>query len=409
MVLRFMKAALRGVRAELAAGESGWVSVSPGQAWGGTGYSSHAGKTVSPTSALGLSAAWACVKGNSELIGSLPVAFYEKQANGSRARIEPDLAEVLTASPNSGQTAMEHWESAAAHLYLDGNQYAEKLFIGRRLVGLRPLFNVSPKRRDDGRFDYQFLENGRRHILPPDKVFHIRGFGGGDGIGMSVIKFGVQSFGSALAADETAARVFANGMTQGGFLESDQELDPEQRAQLQEYLATYAGSSKAGKTMILEAGLKFSGATMNPEDAQLLETRRFGVEDVCRWFGTPPIVIGHAGQGQTMWGTGVEAIMLAWLRMGINPILRRIETRISKDLIPPERRGKWFVEWNREAMLQMDSKAKGDFLSKMTASGIMSSDESRDKLNLPRRGGAADDLRAQVATAPIDLLGKDKT
>uniref|UniRef100_UPI000EB422FF phage portal protein n=1 Tax=Chachezhania antarctica TaxID=2340860 RepID=UPI000EB422FF len=337
------------------------------------------------------------------------VAFYEKQANGSRARIEPDLAEVLTASPNSGQTAMEHWESAAAHLYLDGNQYAEKLFIGRRLVGLRPLFNVSPKRRDDGRFDYQFLENGRRHILPPDKVFHIRGFGGGDGIGMSVIKFGVQSFGSALAADETAARVFANGMTQGGFLESDQELDPEQREQLQEYLATYAGSSKAGKTMILEAGLKFSGATMNPEDAQLLETRRFGVEDVCRWFGTPPIVIGHAGQGQTMWGTGVEAIMLAWLRMGINPILRRIETRISKDLIPPERRGKWFVEWNREAMLQMDSKAKGDFLSKMTASGIMSSDESRDKLNLPRRGGAADDLRAQVATAPIDLLGKDKT
>ena len=101
--------------------------------------------------------------------------------------------------------------------------------------------------------------------------------------------------------------------------------------------------------------------------------------------------------------------MLAWQRMGINPLLRRLETRIVKDLIPEGQRRRWFVEWNREAMLQMDSRAKGDFLSKMTASGIMSSDESRDKLNLPRRGGAADDLRAQLATAPIDLLGKDKT
>jgi phage portal protein BeeE len=103
-----------------------------------------------------------------------------------------------------------------------------------------------------------------------------------------------------------------------------------------------------------------------------LETRRFQVEDVCRWFGTPPVVIGHAGQGQTMWGSGVEAIMLAWLTLGINPQLRRNEGRIHKDLIPPGKRGRWYVEWNREAMLQMDSKAKGDFLSKMTTTGIMS-------------------------------------
>ncbi|MGY9046071.1 MAG: phage portal protein, partial [Rhodobacterales bacterium] len=60
--------------------------------------------------------------------------------------------------------------------------------------------------------------------------------------------------------------------------------------------------------------------------------------------------------------------------------------------------------WNREAMLQMDSKAKGDFLSKMTTNGIMSRDESRDKLNLPRRGGAADALTAQTALAGLDQL-----
>lgn len=105
-----------------------------------------------------------------------------------------------------------------------------------------------------------------------------------------------------------------------------------------------------------------------------------------------------------MWGSGVEAIMLAWLTLGINPQLRRNEARIQKDLIPPGKRGRWYVEWNREAMLQMDSKAKGEFLSKMTTTGIMSRDEGRDKLNLPRRGGAADELTAQTALAPIDKL-----
>lgn len=106
-----------------------------------------------------------------------------------------------------------------------------------------------------------------------------------------------------------------------------------------------------------------------------------------------------------MWGSGVEAIMLAWLTLGINPQLRRNEARIAKDLIPPGKRGRWYVEWNREAMLQMDSKSKGEFLSKMISNGIISRDEGRDKLNMARRGGAADELMAQTAHAPIDDLG----
>lgn len=408
MIGRLIKGAWRGVQQELTAGHSGWENLTGGSdPLAGVGRTSKAGKSVSETSALSLSAAWSCVKSNSQLIGSLPLTVFEKQADGSRKKIEPDLAEILTVSPSSGQTAMEFWESQAAQLLLSGNGYSEKLYVGSRLVGFRPLFNVAPKARSDGMFDYRVTEKGRTRTLPPNKVFHLRGFGAGDGLGLSAIKFGVQSIGSAIAADETAARVFANGMMASGVLESDQVLTPEQRVQLQKMLEQYVSSDRAGKIMITEGGLKYNQLQINPEDAQLLETRRFQVEDVCRWFGTPPVVIGHAGQGQTMWGSGVEAIMLAWLTLGINPMLRRIESRVAKDLIPPEKRGKWYLEWNREAMLQMDSQAKGEFLSKMTSGGIMTSDESRDKLNLERRGGAADELRAQTALAPLEQLIKD--
>lgn len=394
---------------QLAGGESGWLTLSGANTpFLGGGAVSTAGQRVSGETALKLSAAWGCVTRNAQVIGSLPLALYEKQADGSRVRVDNELSRILTAAPNPGQTALEFWESMAAAVQLQGNAYAERLTIGRRLVGLRPLFGVVPEPRGDGRFDYSVLQpDGTRRRLGPDQVFHLRGFGAGDGLGLSAIKYGVNSLGAALAADEAAGAMFGGGLMASGVLQSEQTLTPEQREALGGILGQYTGSSRAGKMMVLEAGLKYQQLQMNAEDAQLLETRRFQVEDVCRWFGVPPIIIGHAGQGQTMWGTGVEAIMLAWLTTGINPQLRRIEARVLRDLIPAEMRGRWYLEFNREAMLQMDSKAKGDFLSKMVAGGIMSGDEAREKLNLERRGGAADDLRAQVATAPIETLGKE--
>lgn len=407
MIGRVLKGAWRGAVHALADVESGWETLGGTVDLPSTGRMSNAGQTVTAERALKLSAAWACVRSNAQLIGSLPLAIYEKQSDGQKVRIEPDLAEILTIRPNQTQTGMEYWESRSSQIALTGNAYCERLEIGRRLVGLRPLQDVTPKRRPDGRYNYHVRENGKTTILPPEKVFHQRGFGAGNGLGLSTIKYGVESIGAALAADETSSRMFDNGMMASGILTSDQLLDEKQRGQLNSWLEQFVGSKRAGKVLTLEAGLSFQQMNINPEDAQLLDTRRFSVEDICRWFGTPPIIIGHAGSGQTMWGSGVEAIMLAWLTLGINPQLRRKEARLNRDIVPIEKRGKWSVEWNREAMLQMDSKSKAEFLTKLTNAGIQSPDESRDRLELPRRGGAADELHAQSAMAPLVSLGKD--
>lgn len=407
-MIRFMKAAVRGIKMELSAGESGWISLSDAVGWSSAGVTAKSGQVVSPETAMTLSAVWGCVKHTSELVSTLPMAMYEKKANGDRQVVEDHVSDILTESPNSEQTASEFWEGMIAHMLMRGNAYAEKQFIGSRLVGLKPLPNVVPERQKDGTFKYAVLDRGRKTYLPADKVFHLRGFGAGDGLGMSAVRYGAQSMGAALAADETASKVFANSMMPSGVITSDQSLSPEQRTQLATMLEAYVGSSRAGKTMVLEAGLDHKAVQMNPEDAQLLETRQFNVEDVCRWFGTPPIIIGHSSKGQTMWGSGVEAIMLSWRTLGINPLLKRVEARVKKDLIRPSGSRRRYIEYNREAMLQMDSKAKGEFMSKMGASGTMTANERREKLNLPRHNSAgADDLLAQTALAPLETLGKD--
>ncbi|MDK4577534.1 phage portal protein, partial [Kingella kingae] len=76
----------------------------------------------------------------------------------------------------------------------------------------------------------------------------------------------------------------------------------------------------AGKVMVLEAGLKYQGITLNPEAAQLLESRAFGIEEICRWFGVPPVLIGHTSASST-WGASIEALFQLFVTTGLRPLL----------------------------------------------------------------------------------------
>ncbi|MNS73414.1 Phage portal protein [compost metagenome] len=181
-------------------------------------------------------------------------------------------------------------------------------------------------------------------------------------------------------------------------------MTPEQRNDLRNLFKKFRGSENAGKVMVLEAGMKPIPFELKPEDAQMLESRRFNVEEICRWYGMPPIIIGHAADGQTMWGSGVEQILLAWLTLGINPLCKRIEARIRKDLIPLGEKRRVYAEFNREGLLQMDSTAKAAFLGAMVQNGLMDRNEGRSKLNLPNRPEAGA-LTAQTNLAPLDKLG----
>lgn len=399
------------VSASLAPGHSGFEgSVGSGPAFG---QLSSAGERVSPDTVMNLSSVWACTTRTAQLVASLPAAIYAKSADDSREAVSDPLSQILTVSPNKDQTAFEFWEGVVAQLLIRGNAPSELLKIGNRIVGLRPMINATPDIRQGQLYRWSFMDRGKLEYLPPEKVFNIPGFSQGGGLGISAVRAGVNSFGAALAADRTSSTFFANAMQPGAVVTWGTEGSvptPEQRSALKDILEKFTGSRKTGKTLVLPPTANYTPITITPEDAQLLETRRYAVEDICRWFGVPPIVIGHSSDGQTMWGTGVEAIMLSWLTTGVNPLLKRIEKRILKDLIPPEHRQDWYFEFNREAVLQMDSKSKGAFMSMMGASGTMTANERRRLLNLPRsRDLNADKLLAQTALSPLEFLGgKDK-
>lgn len=387
------------------------LRLTDGAAWQSLfGRESHAGKIVTLDTALQLSTVFACVKVNAQAVSSLPLAMYEKQRDDSRVRVDDDaVAEVIAESPNEDQTPLEFWEEQVAWLLTTGNSYAERTYSGRRLTSLQPIMSTQckPVRQPDGTLVYRVGDRGKFETLPRDKIFHIKGFGQGlknRDLGLSPLAYGAHSLGGAMAAEEAAGKMFGNSLQASGVLSSEQRLNKDQRKELQAVMESYVGSNNSGKLMILEAGLDYKQLQLSPEDAQMLETRRFSVEDLCRWYGTPPIIIGHAMDGQTMWGTGVEAILLAWLTLGIDPVCDRIEARIRKQLIRPTGSRRRYAEFNREALMQMDSAAKARFLSTMVQNGLMDRNEGRAKLNLANRDGAGR-LTAQTNLAPLDQLG----
>lgn len=369
------------------------------------GGNTWSGEAVSTRSALNLSAFWACTRVTAQTIASLSLEVMEKRADGTRQRV-PDhpLQELLDESPNADQTSIEFWEGRVLGLCTSGNGYAEKVFSGNRLIALNPMpYDTSVERLRDGSLRYRFNDRGKLVDLPDDKVFHLKAFGDGD-VGLSPVEYARQTLGISIASERAAGQTFGKGMRAKGFFTFPTQLSPEQRAEARKNFADRYSGPNAPGVGILEAGVDFKAVNITPKDAEMILNRRFNVEEICRWLGVPPVIIGHAGEGQTMWGTGVSAIMQSWLNLSLRSQLRRIEKAISKRIMTPEERRRFKVRFNYEDLLRGDSAARAAFYGSLLNTGVMTINEVRRLEGLPPVEGG-DVPRMQSQNVPITESG----
>ncbi|MFK3973768.1 phage portal protein [Pseudomonas sp. NPDC087358] len=397
---------------------AGWVGrkIGLGDAAFWNGYyatDSASGKTVSQQTALQLSTVWACVRLISETLATLPIALYEDQAGVPVVASSHPVHRVISIQPNADQTPVEFWECVLVSLLMSGNSFNEPHWVRNELSSLEFLLPQAvspPKRNSSGAIEYRFIDSmGVSHTVTDDEMMHTRGFGNDPLFGLSPLAMGRNVFGAAMAADESASKMFANGMKLGGVLSTDQILKKEQREDIREDMATkFAGAVNTGKTLVLEAGMKYQQVSMTPEDAQMLQTRAFNVEEICRWFRVPPWMVGHTSNS-TSWGTGMEQQMIGFLSFTLLPWMKRIEQSINRRLLKPGERRRFYAKFNPEGLLRADSAARAAFYSSMTQNGIYTRDECRIKENMAPKGGNADELTVQSNMLPIDKLGADSS
>lgn len=359
------------------------ISLTTGTFWEEWFGTSSSGKVVTADKAIQLSAVWACVRLLSESISTLPLKIYIRQPDGSRkAATDHPAYSILCRKPNSEMTPSRFMLMVVASICLRGNAFIEKKFIANRLVSLVPLLpqNMVVKRLTSGALEYKYTENGNKRVIPVKNIMHIRGFGLDGVCGMMPMKTGRDVIGSAMAVEESAAKIFEQGLQSSGFLSADNALSDEQRERLRGYMASFTGSKNAGKIMVLEGGLKYQGVTMNPEDAQMLESRAFSIEEICRWFRVPPFMVGHTTK-QSSWASSLEGMNLQFLTHTLRPLLVNIEQEIGRCLLDSD--DEVFAEFSVEGLLRADSAGRAAYYTSALQNGWMSRNDVRRLENMP--------------------------
>jgi HK97 family phage portal protein len=357
--------------------------------------------------ALGISAVWACVNLLAGTIASLPLMVYRTVGQERTIAKDHPLYRLLHDSPNVDQTAVDFWEFVQASVELHGNAFAEKRTTGGRVTSLVPVRPdiVSVKRVGTG-LEYSWTADGQQKRLSSAKVLHIRGFGGNPLGGASTLSVCRSTFGSAMAVTNAASAMFRNGVRPSGVLSTDKTLTGEQRPTLERLLQEkFAGAMNDGRPMVLDNGLSWSQLTIDPADAQMLETRRFSVEEICRIFGIPPHMIGHT-ENSTSWGTGLEQQTLGFQKFTLRRRLKRIEQALEKQLLTPaDRAAGVTIEFNLEGLLRGDSGARSTFYQSGLSNGWMTINEVRALENLPPVEGG-DVPRMQMQNVPLTEAGQ---
>ncbi len=367
------------------------------------------GKAVTVDTALQLDTVWACVRLIAETIATLPLQLYDGAGDtvAKVARTHP-LYRILHDRPNADMTAVDFWTCIVGALLLWGNGFAQVVRRGDGTVialnPLRPDRMTVRRDRESGQLVYTYSWQGTVLTLEEDEIFHVKGFSLDGMLGLSPIAVGRQVLATALAADETAGKTFANGLLSQSYIKSPDWLDDTQRARAKVILEDYTSSVNANKTPLLEGGWTVESIGMNPEVMQLLQTRGWSVETICRLFGVPPPMIGHM-QKSTAWGTGLEQMMLWFLQFCLRAHLVRIEQAISQRLLSVADQQRYYAEHTVEGLLRADSAARAALQSSEAQNGVRTRNEIRASINLPPLPGG-DDLTVQSNMIPVSMLGK---
>lgn len=359
------------------------------------GVQTTAGMRITADSALQLSAVYACVRIISSQFASLPFTLYRNRPDGGKDRVtDHPVYRLIARRPNPYQNAFEWREMMVGHLALRGNAYNQIVSDSRgNITALMPLHpdRMQILMQSNGGYSYRYTDLGGHLIhFTRGEIWHLRGLSVDGIIGLSPIALARNALGGAQAAQDYGARFFANDATpSGGWVEYPGSFkDRQAREQFRESLQEAQSGINHGKLAVFEFGMKYHQISVTPEDAQFLETRRFHVTDIARWFGVPPHKIGDLDRATN---NNIEQQALEFVQETLGPMAERWEASIEAELI--------FDDEDLEAGFQFSQLMRGDSQSRATfynmgiQSGWLTRNEARIAENLNPLPGLDQPLR----------------
>lgn len=361
---------------------------------------SASGKTINVKTAIEVAAVFACMRVIGEGIAQVPLKIMQRSQDG-RTMLPArghSLYRLFETAPNEWQTSFEYREMLAMHVVLTGNAFS---FVNRsNRAGVMELIPFEPgsvtvKRNEDRSLSYEVrADNGKIQSFPAKSIWHVRGPSWNSWMGLEAVALAREAIGLSMATEEQQARMQRNGVRASGVYSVEGTLKEDQYRALRNWIdENIGGVENTGRAMILDRNAKWLNTTMTGVDAQTLETRRYQVEDVCRFFRVNPIMVGAESKNTTY--ASAEQMFLAHVVHTLSPWFARIESSIDANLLTDaDRESGHYANFVDEGLLRGSMAEKKDTLLGYTNGGLMTPNEARAKLDLnPDQDPASDKLR----------------
>jgi HK97 family phage portal protein len=371
------------------------------QVWGSgidvSGFATWAGTVVNQKNALEIGAAYACVRLLSDTISTLPVDTFIRR-DGNRLPYRPRPAWVYEPE-GPGSSRIEYYKQIVVSMLLSHGAVVQILRNGAGdVVALQPLDPTRVEiRRNPQTRGREFVIDGGQAVLPGEDVLYITEMRRPGSLkGVSRVDELKQTLGLAKALDEFASRYFSNGANTSGMIEFPGNLTQEQAKDLVDaFEAGHKGLKKAHRPGVLSGGAKFVKTGSDGEQAQMLQSRQFAVEEVARVFRVPPSMIGLNTPGAMSYAS-VEHNAIQFTRYSLTPLIAAIEEAHNR-LLP----GDVFLRINMDGLLRGDSATQAQVFSTALQAGYMSVNEARGLMDMrPVEGGDAP--RVPLANIAVD-------
>jgi HK97 family phage portal protein len=303
----------------------------------------NAGPLVSNDTSLAHVDVWKCRSLIADSIAMLPLRAHRTQAYRDPGTgvthtfmVRVPNQPVLLTDPMPGDLAPEYSlkHRLVDSILGDGNAYLE---VGAVDAAGFPsvLMPIHPTKVRDVRLDtrgrvvYEMHDGGvMGGVRDGGTMVHIPGYiQAGSLRGISPIMAGKQAIALGMAAEEFGARWFGDGAHPSGYLSTPSDIDPDDaRAMKRGWVQTYGGLSR--EPAVLYGGLEWKPISVNPEESQFIETRRFQSNQIAALYRVPPHMVGDVDRS-TSWGTGIEEMGLGFVTYTLGPWITRIEQAMS--------------------------------------------------------------------------------
>ena len=342
---------------------------------------------VSAETAMKYSAVNACVRVLSETFASAPVILYKKIKDGRDPVTDDPVYDILHNRPNDEMAPFNFNETIMTNFCVGGNAVCERLVNSKgALIGLYPYSHSITKIDRDPktkRLRYGIGNGPEGKTLKRNQVLHVPNMSFNGVIGLSPISYAAQTIRLGLSYEKFGVNFYKNAAMPSGAFESPNVVGDIAYERLRKELKeNYIGLERTGTPMLLEEGMKWSQITINPIDAQLLESKYFQIEDICRIYRVPQHLVNKLDRSTN---NNIEHQSLEFVMYTMLPIYKRFEDNYNMQILTPEQRkdGLYF-EFKLDGLLRGDQKSRAEAYGLARQWGWMS---VNDILKLENRPG----------------------